>query len=110
MCAMQHILYLNIVIILWWVNLYKVLSNDLYKSVLHRAVVNCDKERISIPTFYCPSPDALIGPAKDLIDHDHPAVYRDFTYAEYYDKFWKRGLETECCLDMFKISTTASSL
>ncbi|KAJ4723832.1 Oxoglutarate/iron-dependent dioxygenase [Melia azedarach] len=38
----------------------QVLSNDRYKSVLHRAVVNCDKERLSIPTFYCPSPDAVI--------------------------------------------------
>ncbi|XP_031258081.1 protein DMR6-LIKE OXYGENASE 2-like [Pistacia vera] len=70
----------------------QVLSNDRYQSVLHRAVVNCDKERISIPTFYCPSPDALIGPAKELIDHNHPAAYRDFTYAEYYEKFWKRGV------------------
>ncbi|KAE8710718.1 hypothetical protein F3Y22_tig00110319pilonHSYRG00187 [Hibiscus syriacus] len=41
----------------------QVISNDRYKSVLHRAVVNRNKERISIPTFYCPSPDALIGPA-----------------------------------------------
>ncbi|ESR34924.1 hypothetical protein CICLE_v10007024mg [Citrus x clementina] len=52
----------------------QVLSNDLYKSVLHRALVNCDKERISIPTFYCPSPDAVIAPAKDLIDERHLAV------------------------------------
>ncbi|KAL9463167.1 hypothetical protein AB3S75_001049 [Citrus x aurantiifolia] len=84
----------------------QVLSNDRYKSVLHRAVVSRDKERISIPTFYCPSPDAVIGPAKGLVDQDHPAVYRDFTYAEYYKKFWNRGLATECCLDMFKASST----
>ncbi|GAY54539.1 hypothetical protein CUMW_157440 [Citrus unshiu] len=84
----------------------QVLSNDRYKSVLHRAVVSRDKERISIPTFYCPSPDAVICPAKGLVDHDHPAVYRDFTYAEYYEKFWNRGLATECCLDMFKASST----
>ncbi|PPD85387.1 hypothetical protein GOBAR_DD17673 [Gossypium barbadense] len=80
----------------------QVISNDRYKSLLHRAVVNCNKERISIPTFYCPSPDALIGPATDLIDDDHPAVYRSFSYGEYYEKFWKRGLASECCLDLFK--------
>ncbi|KAJ0105557.1 hypothetical protein Patl1_17377 [Pistacia atlantica] len=62
------------------------------RVLLHRAVVNCNKERISIPTFYCPSPDALIGPAKELIDHNHPAAYTDFTYAEYHEKFWKRGV------------------
>ncbi|KAL3742807.1 hypothetical protein ACJRO7_018161 [Eucalyptus globulus] len=81
----------------------QVISNDKYKSILHRAVVNSDRERISIPTFYCPSPEALIGPAQGLIDHEHPAVYRSFTYKEYYHTFWNKGLTTECCLDMFKI-------
>ncbi|XP_058223168.1 protein DMR6-LIKE OXYGENASE 2-like [Rhododendron vialii] len=83
----------------------QVISNDRYKSVLHRAVVNSDRERISIPTFYCPSPDAVIGPAPELVDDKNrrPAVYKKFTYQEYYDKFWNRGLATECCLDMFKV-------
>ncbi|KAK8711405.1 hypothetical protein V6N13_146688 [Hibiscus sabdariffa] len=82
----------------------QVLSNDRYKSVLHRAVVNCKEERISIPTFYCPSPDAVMRPAPQLIDPiRRPPLYRDFTYSEYYDKFWKRGLNAETCLDMFKI-------
>ncbi|GLT84861.1 hypothetical protein SLE2022_030720 [Rubroshorea leprosula] len=80
----------------------QVLSNDCYKSVLHRAVVNCSKERISIPTFYCPSPDAVIGPAPQLIDDDHPPLYRNYSYSEYYQKFWNRGLNSETCLDMFK--------
>ncbi|PON37751.1 Oxoglutarate/iron-dependent dioxygenase [Parasponia andersonii] len=81
----------------------QVISNDRYKSVLHRAVVNCTKERISVPTFYCPSPDAVVEPAKELVNDQNPAVFKSFTYAEYYEKFWDRGLATECCLDMFKI-------
>ncbi|GKV52863.1 hypothetical protein SLEP1_g59419 [Rubroshorea leprosula] len=44
----------------------------------------------------------MIGPAEELIDDQHPAVYQSFTYAEYYEEFWNRGLATECCLDMFK--------
>ena len=79
----------------------QVLSNDKYKSVLHRAVVNCDKERISIPMFYCPSKDAIIKPAPELVTDDHPAVYRQFKYGEYHETFWDRGLATENCLDMF---------
>ncbi|KAL7595015.1 hypothetical protein Lser_V15G30202 [Lactuca serriola] len=86
----------------------QVLSNDRYKSVLHRAVVNCEKERISIPTFYCPSRDAVIGPASELVTEDEPAVYRQFTYGEYYDKFWNRGLATENCLDMFTVTSSSS--
>ncbi|XP_006583203.1 protein DMR6-LIKE OXYGENASE 2 isoform X2 [Glycine max] len=80
----------------------QVISNDRYKSVLHRALVNCEKERMSIPTFYCPSPDALIKPAPKLVDNEHPAQYTNFTYREYYDKFWNRGLSKETCVDMFK--------
>ncbi|CAA7033202.1 unnamed protein product [Microthlaspi erraticum] len=81
----------------------QVISNDKYKSVHHRAIVNTDKERISIPTFYCPSLDAVVGPAQELINEkeDSPAVYRSFTYAEYYEKFWDRALAD--CLDLFKV-------
>ncbi|CAK9170329.1 unnamed protein product [Ilex paraguariensis] len=79
----------------------QVLSNNRYKSVIHRAVVNCNRQRISIPTFYCPSPEAVIGPAPLLVDNDHPAVYRNFTYQEYFEKFWNRGLATQSCLDVF---------
>lgn len=69
--------------------------------------MNSDKERISIPTFYCPSEDAVIGPAQELINEedDCHAVYRSFTYAEYYEKFWDRALATESCLDSFKAFT-----
>ncbi|VVA40467.1 PREDICTED: DMR6-LIKE OXYGENASE [Prunus dulcis] len=84
-----------------------VVSNDRYKSVLHRAVVNCDKERISIPTFYCPSYDAVMEPAPQLVDDHHPPLYRSFTYAEFYDKFWDRGLNTRSSLDLFKTTSHA---
>ncbi|XP_077247486.1 protein DMR6-LIKE OXYGENASE 2-like [Tasmannia lanceolata] len=80
----------------------QVLSNGCYKSVIHRAVVNNSVERISVPTFYCPSPDAVIAPARSLIDEQKPPMYRSFTYGEYYEKFWDWGLQTGCCLDMFR--------
>ncbi|BBG97726.1 2-oxoglutarate and Fe(II)-dependent oxygenase superfamily protein [Prunus dulcis] len=85
----------------------QVVSNDRYKSVLHRAVVNCDKERISIPTFYCPSYDAVMEPAPQLVDDHHPPLYRRFTYAEFYEKFWDRGLNTRSSLDLFKTTSHA---
>ncbi|KAM1161859.1 hypothetical protein ACFX13_001014 [Malus domestica] len=83
----------------------QVLSNDRCKSVLHRAVVNCNKERISIPTFYCPSYDAVMEPAPQLIDDHHPPLYRSFTYAEFYEKFWDRDLNTRSSLDLFKTTS-----
>ncbi|XP_008797635.1 protein DMR6-LIKE OXYGENASE 1-like [Phoenix dactylifera] len=84
-------------------DMIQVLSNDRYKSVLHRVIVNDTSERISVPTFYCPSPDALIKPAEAIADEEHPPIYRSFTYGDYYEKFWKRGLQSASCLDVFKL-------
>ncbi|EEF37969.1 protein DOWNY MILDEW RESISTANCE 6 [Ricinus communis] len=80
----------------------QALSNGRYKSVWHRAIVNADRERMSIASFLCPCDDALISPAKPLTEGESGAVYRDFTYAEYYKKFWSRNLDQEHCLELFK--------
>lgn len=82
----------------------QVLSNGRYKSVLHRAIVNKSTARISIPTFYCPSSDAVMKSPDLLVDEEHPETYRRYTYAEYYEKFWSRGLNSESCLDMFEMT------
>ncbi|XP_054788162.1 protein DOWNY MILDEW RESISTANCE 6-like [Prosopis cineraria] len=80
----------------------QALTNGVYKSVWHRAVVNADKPRLSVASFLCPSDDALISPAEQLTQNGSEPVYRGFTYAEYYGKFWSRNLDQEHCLELFK--------
>ncbi|KAL9163010.1 hypothetical protein ABFS82_06G014600 [Erythranthe guttata] len=83
----------------------QALSNSKYKSSWHRAVVNAHKARISIATFLCPSNDAVIKAPRELIEEeeeDSEAIYRDYTYAEYYTKFWSRNLDQGHCLELFK--------
>ncbi|KAI8029336.1 Protein DOWNY MILDEW RESISTANCE 6 [Camellia lanceoleosa] len=80
----------------------QALSNGRYRSVWHRAVVNADKPRMSVASFLCPSDDALISPPKELTEDGTGPVYRNFTYAEYYKKFWSRNLDQEHCLELFK--------
>lgn len=82
--------------------LLQALSNGKYKSVWHRAIVNTDKPRMSVASFLCPGDDAVISAPKPLHDDGSPAVYRDFTYPEYYCKFWSRNLDQEHCLELFK--------
>ncbi|KAF9601874.1 hypothetical protein IFM89_023793 [Coptis chinensis] len=77
----------------------QALSNGRYKSVWHRAIVNTEIERISVASFLCPANDAIICPATT---NESPAVYRKFTYDEYYKKFWSRNLDQEHCLEFFK--------
>ncbi|RZS18897.1 hypothetical protein BHM03_00051221 [Ensete ventricosum] len=62
----------------------QALSNGRYKSVWHRAVVNSEKERMSIASFLCPCNCAIISPPEKLISEASPAMYRSYTYEEYY--------------------------
>ncbi|KAL3627331.1 hypothetical protein CASFOL_028694 [Castilleja foliolosa] len=80
----------------------QALSNGKYKSVWHRAVVNTDKAWLSIASFLCLSDEADISAPKGLISGKDEARYRNYTYAEYYKKFWSRNLDQEHCLELFK--------
>lgn len=80
----------------------EALSNGEYKSVWHRAVVNSDKPRMSIASFLCPCNDSILEAPKELIKDGSMPVFKSFTYAEYYKKFWSRNLDQEHCLEFFK--------
>jgi salicylic acid 3-hydroxylase len=80
----------------------QALSNGQYRSVWHRAVVNSDRERMSVASFLCPCNHVVLGPARKLVTEDTPAVYRNYTYDEYYAKFWSRNLDQEHCLELFR--------
>ena len=43
------------------------MSNGEYKSIEHRAVVNPEKERLSIAAFHSPNYRTMIGPLPDLL-------------------------------------------
>ncbi|CAL9079752.1 unnamed protein product, partial [Musa textilis] len=82
----------------------QALSNGRYRSVCHRAVVNSDTDRMSVASFLCPCNSAVISPPEKLVGDGSPAVYRSYTYEEYYSKFWSRNLDDEHCLELFKAS------
>ncbi|KAK4761997.1 hypothetical protein SAY87_029881 [Trapa incisa] len=61
----------------------QVLSNAIYKSVEHRVIVNSAEERVSLAFFYNPKSDILIGPAKELVTPESPALYSPMTFDQY---------------------------
>lgn len=69
----------------------QVLTNDMYKSVVHRAIVSKERPRMSVVSFYSLSGDKLISPAKPLVDADHPPVYRSITFDEHFKAFMSKG-------------------
>jgi salicylic acid 3-hydroxylase len=80
----------------------QALSNGEYRSMWHRAVVDADRERLSVASFLCPCNGVELGPARKLVTEVTPAVYRNYTYDEYYKKFWSRNLDQEHCLELFR--------
>ncbi|XWS15097.1 hypothetical protein CRYUN_Cryun35bG0064900 [Craigia yunnanensis] len=68
----------------------EVLSNEKYKSVLHRSIVNKDRTRMSWAVFCAPPHEAVIGPLPELVNEENPAKYSTKTFAKYrYRKFNK---------------------
>lgn len=55
----------------------------MFTSALHRAVVNKTEDRYSL-AYFVQAPDwDQIAPLPELVDEDHPAKYRPFTWPEY---------------------------
>ncbi|PIN17392.1 Iron/ascorbate family oxidoreductase [Handroanthus impetiginosus] len=81
----------------------QVLSNGRYKSVHHRAVTNKDMERVSIAMFYGPNKDTIIGPIEDLIDKQHPPMYRNYRYEEFLEEFHRQEGQRRRVKEVFEI-------
>ncbi|CAN1173707.1 2-oxoglutarate-dependent dioxygenase 11 [Linum perenne] len=64
-------------------DMFEMMSNGEYKSIEHRAVVNPEKERISIATFHSPSMKAVVEPIPELINGKKHAKYQSISRDEY---------------------------
>lgn len=64
-------------------DLMHILSNGSYPSVLHRAVVNRTRHRLSVAYLYGPPSTVKISPLSKLVDPFHPPLFRPITWTEY---------------------------
>ncbi|MED6134097.1 hypothetical protein PIB30_034215 [Stylosanthes scabra] len=77
----------------------EVLSNGLYKSIVHRVIRDKDGSRLSVASFYNPSNDAIIAPAPKLLYPSH------YCYGDYWNlygktKFGEKGARLEAIKNM----------
>ena len=64
----------------------QVITNGKYKSVMHRVIAQTDRTRMSIASFYNPGNDAVIYPAKALVEKEskeNEQVYPKFVFDDY---------------------------
>ncbi|VVA95762.1 unnamed protein product [Arabis nemorensis] len=78
----------------------EIITNGRYRSVEHRAVVNSEKERLSIAMFHSPGKETVIGPAKSLAEkHQKQRLFKNMTTQEFFDAFFTQKLNGKSHLD-----------
>jgi hypothetical protein len=48
--------------------------------------------------------DTVIGPIEDLIDEEHPPIYRNYRYAEFFEEFYKQEGTRRMAKEAFLLS------
>jgi isopenicillin N synthase-like dioxygenase len=68
------------------------MSNGIFQSPIHRAVINAEKERLTVAIFCTPDSEKEIKPVNKLANESRPILYRpvknyvDDIYFQYYQK------------------------
>ncbi|XP_060191255.1 oxoglutarate-dependent flavonoid 7-O-demethylase 1-like [Lycium barbarum] len=84
-------------------DILEIVTNGIYKSTEHRAMVNEDKERISIATFLSPNMDGDLGPAPSLLTPQSPAQFRRIEVADYFKGYFSSELDGKSYVDAIRI-------
>ncbi|KAJ3683101.1 hypothetical protein LUZ60_013328 [Juncus effusus] len=81
----------------------EIITNGEYKSAVHRAVVNGDKARLSVATFYDPSKTRKIFPAPQLVNERNPAKYKEVVYGDFVKSWYGQGPDGKRNIDALLI-------
>ncbi|CAD6336969.1 unnamed protein product [Miscanthus lutarioriparius] len=88
-------------------DLLQIMSNDKYKSVDHRVIMNTREEaRVSIAIFFNPGKrwDTIFyGPLPELVSSDSSPKFRNFTTSEFLGAFFRRDLASRALVEHFKL-------
>ncbi|KAJ3681862.1 hypothetical protein LUZ60_014435 [Juncus effusus] len=82
---------------------FQIFTNGKYKSIEHRAVVNSEKERLSIAAFHSPNLDAMIGPLTELV-RKGDEIYKTVDHQNFMRLFFSSKLEGKSFLDRMRLA------
>ncbi|KAI4333453.1 hypothetical protein L6164_018264 [Bauhinia variegata] len=83
-------------------DMMEIISNGIYRSIEHRAIVNSVKERLSIATFRFVNHDGEVGPAPSLVTEQTPAQFKRIEATEYLHGAFARKLGGKSYLDTLR--------
>lgn len=81
----------------------QIMSNDKYRSIEHRVTVNGIKNRVSVPIFVNPVPDAVIGPVPEVLEGGVKPIYKQVVYSDYFNYFFSKGHDGKETIEYAKI-------
>lgn len=82
----------------------QIMSNGEYKSIEHRAVVNPEKQRLSIAAFQSPDLKTMIGPLPDLVKENiNKANYKTITHQDFVRLTVGSKLDGKKLMDLMKL-------
>ncbi|GMH30241.1 hypothetical protein Nepgr_032084 [Nepenthes gracilis] len=84
-------------------DILEIVTNGIYRSIEHRAIVNSVNERMSIATFYSAKLDGEIGSAPSLITPQTPARFKRIAVIDFFKGFFSRELRGKSYVDEMRI-------
>ncbi|KAL3530146.1 hypothetical protein ACH5RR_009468 [Cinchona calisaya] len=84
-------------------DMLQIVSNDRYKSIEHRVIVDRSRDRVSVPIFVNPANDAVVGPFQELLDGGEKPVYKGVMFSDYFNFFFSKGPEGKKTLEYAKV-------
>ncbi|TMW83855.1 hypothetical protein EJD97_000593 [Solanum chilense] len=84
-------------------DMMEIVSNGVYRSIEHRAIVNSNEERLSVATFCAFNLESELGPAHSLVGPCNPPIFRRVPMHKYLQDFFARKLEGKSYLDSMKV-------
>lgn len=70
----------------------QIVSNGIFKSPVHRVMVNSKNDRMTLAVFCPVLSDQVIGPVDELITEETPRLYKNVTYSlDYFFKIVQKG-------------------
>lgn len=84
-------------------DILEILSNGRYKSIEHRAIINPQKERMSVAAFHNPDYDVMIGPLSELVEGGE-AHYKTLSFDRYASLITSSKLDGKSLLEQMKLT------